>query len=129
MLVIESQQKVRGGLPETPDIQVSLAFPDGLLGFETLRAAGLEPIADGQLDDSVHPLYGKCRDCGTLVLRRTLTEAELKSFYGYQQYWHEHQSKVTGHPTIEQRAKNDFQDRIPIWYRVLTANHHQKATT
>ena len=46
VLVIESEQKVRGGLPETPDIQVSLAFPDGLLGFETLRAAGLEPIAD-----------------------------------------------------------------------------------
>ena len=46
VLVIESQQKVRGGLPENPDIQVSLAFPDGLLGFETLRAAGLEPIAD-----------------------------------------------------------------------------------
>lgn len=48
VLVIESEQKVRGGLPETPDIQVSLAFPDGLLGFETLRAAGLEPIADAQ---------------------------------------------------------------------------------
>jgi flagellar assembly factor FliW len=46
VLVIESQQKVRGGLPENPDIQVSLAFPEGLLGFETLRAAGLEPIED-----------------------------------------------------------------------------------
>ena len=46
VLVLESEQKVRGGLPETPDIQVSLAFPDGLLGFETLRAAGLEPVAD-----------------------------------------------------------------------------------
>ncbi|MEN9777550.1 MAG: hypothetical protein RJB04_1305 [Verrucomicrobiota bacterium] len=46
MLVIESQQKVRGELPETPDTQVSLAFPDGLLGFETLRAADLEAIAE-----------------------------------------------------------------------------------
>ncbi|NDB85004.1 MAG: hypothetical protein EB127_20230, partial [Alphaproteobacteria bacterium] len=46
VLVIESQQKVRGGLPESPDTQVSLAFPDGLLGFETLRAADLEAIAD-----------------------------------------------------------------------------------
>jgi flagellar assembly factor FliW len=46
VLVIESQQKVRGELPENLDTQVSLAFPDGLLGFETLRAAGLEPISD-----------------------------------------------------------------------------------
>ncbi len=100
------------------------ALWEGLTGeLVSAQSAGRRCWCDGQLDDSVHPLYGKCRDCGTLVLRRTLTEAELKSFYGYQQYWHEHQSKVTGHPTIEQRAKNDFQDRIPIWYRVLTANH------
>ena len=46
VLVIESQQKVRGGLPENPETQVSLAFPEGLLGFEALRSACLEPIAD-----------------------------------------------------------------------------------
>ena len=100
------------------------ALWEGLTGeTATTHSSERRCWCGGALADSAHPLYGKCHGCGTLVLRRNLTEAELKSFYGYQQYWHDHQSNVTGHPTIEQRAENDFRDRIPVWHRVLASNH------
>lgn len=46
VLVIESQPQVRQGLAEDSESRVSLTFSEGLLGFETLRAAGLEPVGD-----------------------------------------------------------------------------------
>ncbi|HEX9046820.1 MAG TPA: methyltransferase domain-containing protein, partial [Verrucomicrobiae bacterium] len=76
----------------------------------------------GALALSVHPLYGKCTRCGTQVLRRKYTEDQLKQFYGYQQYWHVHQTTVSGYPAIEQRAKDDFLDRIPFWHQLLASH-------
>jgi glycosyltransferase involved in cell wall biosynthesis/ADP-heptose:LPS heptosyltransferase len=74
---------------------------------------------NGQLKDSVHPLYGQCQDCGTLVLRQQPTKKQLKEFYGFDGYRHNHQVNVSGYPAIEQRAANDFGDRIPVWYQLL----------
>lgn len=91
MLVIESQQQVRGATPETPETAVSLMFPDGLLGFETLRKAALELVVDappfswlkfsGEVDQSflvVAPVFVTASyrfelgstDCRTLNLTR-----------------------------------------------------------
>jgi flagellar assembly factor FliW len=91
VLVIESQQQVRGATPETPETAVSLMFPDGLLGFETLRKAALEPVVDappfswlkfsGEVDQSflvVAPVFVTASyrfelgstDCRTLNLNR-----------------------------------------------------------
>jgi len=46
VLVIESQQQLRQGLAEDREDRALLAFPEGLLGFETLRAAALSPIPE-----------------------------------------------------------------------------------
>jgi len=91
VLVIESQQQVRVTTPETPDSGVTLMFPDGLLGFETLRKAALEPVSDappfswlkfsGEVDQSflvVAPVFVTASyrfelgttDCRTLNLTR-----------------------------------------------------------
>jgi len=74
---------------------------------------------NGHLTDSVHPLYSRCRDCGTLVLNRVLTEEQLKKFYSFDGYWHNHQVNISGYPAIERRATNDFSNRIPVWYQLL----------
>lgn len=73
----------------------------------------------GKLGPSKHPLYGSCRKCGTQVLVRQLSDAELRSFYTKEGYWHEHMVKDYQFPPIEERADNDFRDRIPVWYQVL----------
>ena len=91
VLVIESQQQVRVTTPEAPDSEVTLMFPDGLLGFETLRKAALEPVSDappfswlkfsGEVDQSflvVAPVFVTASyrfelgttDCRTLNLTR-----------------------------------------------------------
>jgi ADP-heptose:LPS heptosyltransferase/glycosyltransferase involved in cell wall biosynthesis/tRNA G46 methylase TrmB len=74
---------------------------------------------NGQLKESVHPLYGQCQTCGTLVLAKQLTKDQLKEFYTFDKYWHNHVVNVSGHPPIEQRATNDFRDRIPVWHKLL----------
>lgn len=74
---------------------------------------------NGQLKDSVHPLYSQCQNCGTLVLKKHLTEEQLKKFYTFDGYWHSQQVNVSGYPAIEQRATDDFGDRIPVWYQLL----------
>src|SRR5205085_8174685 len=71
------------------------------------------------LADSVHPLYGQCTRCGTLCLRQRPSPDQLKQYYGVERYWHEHQTKECGYPPIEERAVNDFSDRIPVWFRGL----------
>ncbi len=73
----------------------------------------------GVLKDSVHPLYARCEKCGTHVIKRKYSAEELKKFYGLNTYWHEHQAFVSGHPSIEDRAKTDFNDRIPFWYGLV----------
>jgi predicted TPR repeat methyltransferase len=67
---------------------------------------------------SVHPLYGSCTSCGTQVLLRQLTADELKSFYS-EGYWHEFVQNAYNLPAIEERAVNDFYDRLPHYFRML----------
>lgn len=77
----------------------------------------------GQTENSTHELYGRCKKCGTLVLKKVYTAEELKKFYGMDQYWHKHQIEKSRTPPIEQRMIEDFHDRIPLWYRIL--NRHK----
>lgn len=74
----------------------------------------------GELGQSVNPLYKTCRCCGTQVLEKLYTEEELKHFYSRDGYWHDRQVQVFSFPPIEERAVNDFKDRIPVWYQVLS---------
>lgn len=73
----------------------------------------------GELEESVHPLYGQCLNCKTLVVKKHYTEEELKKFYTMDGYWHDQMVNVHKYPPIEQRAVNDFRDRIPAWYQIL----------
>ena len=36
----------------------------------------------GQTEKSTHELYGRCKNCGTLVLKKAYTAEDLKKFYG-----------------------------------------------
>ena len=74
----------------------------------------------GFLEPSVNPFYGKCEQCGTLVLKRTPTAEDLKKYYSLQGYWYEHQLRDCGFPDIEKRATADLADRIPVWHSLLT---------
>jgi glycosyltransferase involved in cell wall biosynthesis/ADP-heptose:LPS heptosyltransferase/radical SAM superfamily enzyme YgiQ (UPF0313 family)/predicted O-methyltransferase YrrM/2-polyprenyl-3-methyl-5-hydroxy-6-metoxy-1,4-benzoquinol methylase len=80
----------------------------------------------GALRDSVHPLYYRCELCGTHVVRRKYSSEELQKFYTMSGYWHEHQTAVFGYPAIEQRAKSDFNDRIPYWFDLVQKYHTKK---
>jgi|YelNatPaOPRAMG01_1025707.scaffolds.fasta_scaffold107650_1 2-polyprenyl-3-methyl-5-hydroxy-6-metoxy-1,4-benzoquinol methylase len=82
----------------------------------------------GNLQSSVHELYSKCELCGTHVVKQKYTKEELKKFYTLSNYWHEHQTFVSGFPPIEVRAKNDFNDRIPYWYELVNKYCLQKDT-
>lgn len=73
----------------------------------------------GALEASVHPLYGRCVSCGTLVLAQRLTAQQLKQFYTVDGYWRGHVVEKSGHPPIETRADNDFHDRIPVWHGLV----------
>lgn len=72
----------------------------------------------GMLEDSIHPAYGRCADCDTFVLKRKLSREQLKDFYGFQSYRH-NQAAIKKLPPIEQRAVNDLNDRIPVWFRLM----------
>jgi len=72
----------------------------------------------GRCKPSVHPLYGQCNECGTQVLLRKFTTDELKDFYS-KDYWHEFVKTAYNLPTIEERAINDFYDRIPFYLNLL----------
>jgi ADP-heptose:LPS heptosyltransferase/predicted O-methyltransferase YrrM/2-polyprenyl-3-methyl-5-hydroxy-6-metoxy-1,4-benzoquinol methylase len=73
----------------------------------------------GTLHASVHPLYKQCDRCDTQVLEKLYTEEELKKFYSAEGYWHDRQVQVFNFPPIEERANNDFHDRIPVWFDML----------
>lgn len=79
----------------------------------------------GRLHPSVHPLYKQCESCHTQVLDKMYTDEELKKFYSAQGYWHDRQVQVFNFPPIEERANNDFHDRIPAWFEML--NRFKKA--
>lgn len=79
----------------------------------------------GTLFPSVHPLYKRCGACDTQVLDKIYSEEELKRFYSAQGYWRDRQVQVFNFPPIEQRASNDFHDRIPIWFETLS--HFKKS--
>lgn len=60
--------------------------------------------------------YAPCPDCGTLV---SLAEpVNPVAFYSFNGYWHTHQVML-GYPALEQRARNDWGDRIPQWLAAL----------
>ena len=71
------------------------------------------------LAPSVHPEYGTCSVCGTLVLQRLPESGELKGYYGIDAYWRGEVVNVSGYPSIDERARRDFGDRIPVWWRIL----------
>jgi len=73
----------------------------------------------GYLEESVHPLYGRCQKCGTHVVREILSAGQLKEFYTLNGYWREYQKQVDNYPSIEQRSYDDFGNRIPVWHEIL----------
>lgn len=73
----------------------------------------------GALGPSVHPEYGACSVCGTLVLQCLPEPGDLKGYYGIDAYWRGEVVNVSGHPSIDERARRDFGDRIPVWWRIL----------
>ncbi|MDE3246644.1 MAG: class I SAM-dependent methyltransferase, partial [Acidobacteriota bacterium] len=73
----------------------------------------------GALGPSVHPEYGACSLCGTLVLQSLPEPGALKGYYGIDAYWRGEVVNVSGYPSIDERARKDFADRIPVWWRIL----------
>jgi len=73
----------------------------------------------GRLIASVHLDYGKCVNCSTLVTYNKPSLKELANYYSFEKYWYTHQKDDFNCPTIEERAKLDFNDRIPYWYELV----------
>jgi len=61
--------------------------------------------------------YLRCQKCGTFIAASPPAEDELRTYYS-REYWPS-LSRTFGYPSIEERATLDFQDRIPLWYRIL----------
>lgn len=72
-----------------------------------------------QLEDSVNPFYFRCVDCKTFVLKQQPTDGQLKEFYGFEKYWHL-KAAMKRLPPIEQRVVNDLNDRIPLWFNLIS---------
>ena len=69
----------------------------------------------GETVDCFHPEYSQCVSCGTFVSNR-VTEP---GYYEFDSYW-----QKRGRPDyipIDQRAKDDFDNRIPFWGGQLKA--------
>jgi len=70
------------------------------------------------------PDYAECRQCGTLVLRKQLSVADLavddddSAFYG-KQYWLQHQQVDLAQPDIYTRARGDLPERNLHWLKAL----------
>lgn len=70
------------------------------------------------------PDYAECRKCGTLVLRKQLSVADLtvddddSAFYG-KQYWLQHQQADLDQPDIYARARGDLPERNLHWLKAL----------
>lgn len=72
----------------------------------------------GSLGPSPHPDYFGCLRCGTQVAREIPGAETLRDHYRLDPYWRD-QAQRLDMPPIEVRARNDFGDRIPVWYRFL----------
>ena len=72
----------------------------------------------GATTPAAHPLYGTCTRCQTQVLLRQFSAEELKAFYSAD-YWHDFVQGTNKAPSIEERAVNDFYDRLPFYFRML----------
>lgn len=60
--------------------------------------------------------YHRCSSCQSWVC---LAEPpQFEDYYSFEDYWHKHQNDL-GFPSIEERAKEDFDNRIPFWYELL----------
>jgi 2-polyprenyl-3-methyl-5-hydroxy-6-metoxy-1,4-benzoquinol methylase len=59
--------------------------------------------------------YLQCSYCKTFVSTKDLEP----NFYNYANYWHDRQVNYYGFPPIEQRAIDDFGNRIPFWGKLL----------
>jgi glycosyltransferase involved in cell wall biosynthesis/SAM-dependent methyltransferase len=76
--------------------------------------ATLAPFSDG---------YLRCADCETLVLRRLPPPGQLpvtddgRDFYGKDYF--DYQARAHGHPTLEERSRNDLRERCLYWLRTL----------
>ena len=70
----------------------------------------------GETKDSFKVDYLECKDCGTFISIKQINPVD---FYNFDYYWHERQVKEYGFPSIEQRAKDDFGNRIPFWGMLL----------
>lgn len=57
-----------------------------------------------------------------MVLKNRPSSEELKKFYGFDNYWHTYMTGVSKYPPIEDRAKDDFENRIPVWYDLVKRN-------
>ena len=69
----------------------------------------------GTLTDSFHLDYKQCVFCGTFVSKKTTPD----NYYDFESYWHDKQVNEYNFPTIEQRAKDDFNNRIPFWWSFI----------
>jgi len=72
----------------------------------------------GALGPSPHPAYFSCLGCGTQVAKEIPSAASLQDYYRLDTYWRD-QARQLDMPPIEVRARQDFGDRIPVWYRLL----------
>ncbi len=61
--------------------------------------------------------YLQCSECGTFAIRFFPDKEALYQTYE-KTYW-QTLPKAFGYPSIQERSITDFQDRIPIWYKVL----------
>lgn len=91
----------------------------GTQDMETIK--GMEEVlhcwCGGKLGSEEVPGYSRCHDCGTLSLRtRPLKEALLH--YYRAEYWPSMRTAF-GHPSVQDRADLDLQDRIPLWHRII----------
>lgn len=60
--------------------------------------------------------YRRCLRCQSWVC---LAEPpKFEDYYSFDDYWHGHQASL-GFPTIEERSKEDFDNRIPYWFDLL----------
>ena len=62
------------------------------------------------MQNSFHPDYFLCPYCGTFVSK----EKPKEDYYDFKKYWYDKQQEYN-FPSIEQRAIDDFNNRIPFW--------------
>lgn len=68
--------------------------------------------------DSFRADYKQCTSCGSFV---SIKQTD-SNFYSFDYYWHTRQVEEYSFPPIEQRALDDFSNRIPFWGDLLFSN-------